>query len=249
MANKMETKYQENTAKLLEEAQPYLVGEHNVWRKDEFRAVGAGESYKEQVKTRIPLMSGRLRTDMFIAHDLPTDLGTIHCVHLYSGKIQLPSEFLIVLDGKIPYCVYLKRAFLTPTWTSKDSDQYEEGSFCEFVAQLEYINPFDKKKRSLPIRSASEWNYELNQGKIKLQWTTQLAPFKPEKFLFFFVFPPKFGWLRQTTFGLPLFYETTKAIMGGITEYNYDGAASEFEILMPSLSLWALPEFRETNKN
>lgn len=239
---------QKTTTTILEEAQPYLVGEPHVWRKQLFEDVTLGETLTQQLKASIPLMKGRLRPDLMIIHDLPTDLGIVHCVIVYSGYILLPTEFIMTIDGRIPHAVFLKRAMLgTGTWTSEHDNEYDKETFCAYLNEINYRIPNKKKEIFGKLEYAADWNQDVGRGKIKLIWSMQLVPFD-EKFIYIFQYPQQIGGWNKWRFGIDKFVELSRALKSAIDDYRYAGPKTKTELLYPTIGLLSVSELMEDQK-
>lgn len=241
------------SARLREEAAPFATGETKMWQERIGEKVTFGETFGQALKAAMPLMKGQLRVDHLLVHDIPTSSGLLHAVMPFSGFYALPTEFLMLVGGRIPNSVYLKRSVLGSwgfgSWESKIGNENENDPFCNFLK--DYRAKVDKpgKKggtQEVDLKTDLEWDLDLGNGKVKLEWALQLFPISLDRNVFILKIPQHSektgkGFLGyQIVFGVRFFLEKHRMIQDAISQYAFKGPSAAMDIPVPTISLLSL---------
>ena len=232
--------YLKNTDKLLKEAAHYAKGEARVWRKRVSAETSAQDQAAQLIKAVLPLTKGQLTPDVMVVHDVPIEQGVLHIVHLYSRKLLLPQEFALVMAGRIPRAAVLKRRGASELWATAAGDATEGEDFST------YLKDFKRGKGILTKRLSFHtlWDQSAGPVKIQLQWALQLIPLDGDRFVVVFKFPA-----LPTGFSLRKVVATMDLAQEAIAIYGYSGPPAGTEVLIPALSLLAVPELMGRQSN
>jgi hypothetical protein len=228
---------------ILKEAQPFLVGEPRTWARRFGQEVTFGETFGQMFRSSMPLRRGRLRIDTLVFHDLPTELGQLHAAQVYSGKVALSTEFLIVQEGRIPRGAFLKRRPLSEIWATAQGDERSKDEFCVFLGGQKE----GEGGRGETLADKAKWSQYLGGKSLDLSWTMQLIPLEVERFLFVFKRPwsPDLFSVKKTRFHVGEAMEVAGWLKRAVAKFGYQGPPLSVEVPFATLSLVAIPELAE----
>ncbi|MBN2048341.1 MAG: hypothetical protein JW750_10900 [Anaerolineaceae bacterium] len=229
--------------KLIEEAKPNLVGEPRIWMRTFGSAVSQAEVMGEIFKSKIPLGSGRFRTDRRVFVDLPFADGVLHVVQNYAGGVPLPQDFMMeIADARIPHAVSLMPNGIYDKWQYPDQPKKEKDPFCTHLDNIKEEGFLGAPK----FADKSEYNVQLApKTNVKVDWTMQVVPLRDETVLFMF----KRKIYRNMWNGKPdqcnvdEFMALRELMKNSIMEFNYDGPAPALSVPTPTISFLSIPEF------
>ncbi len=238
--------HQEYSEILLNEAKPFMTGQPRVWGRRFGEAVTAGEIFGKVMKSHVPFSKSGMRIDVIVINDIPTAQGMLHAVQDFSGKVILPTEFLIVIDGQIPHAVCLKKGgFLSsPFWVTDMSQTKSMDDFCNHLNKFEW----GKGMGNRAFSDFAVWTHSLSsKTKLELSYTQQLIPISGSQFVLMFHKPWASGlWsVKQMKFHVKDALDLAEGFKQAVIAYKYNGPAAELQILEPRLSIVAVPELAQ----
>lgn len=240
---------EEASAKLLEEAKPFLTGTPKVWAKRFGESVSQGEILSEMVKSRIPLGKGKFRIDRRVFHQLPLQQGMVYVAQNYAGNVPMPQDFFIKLEGfRIPRaCALMPTRKAYDQWRSDlNQDRKAKEEFCQHLDEIKEKGVLGMSAPVFALKS--DFNVQLApKTTIKVPWTLQLVPLNDEVVLFMY----KTKIVRNLWNNKPEncqldeFLDLAAQMKNAIADYAYQGDVASLSVMVPTISFLAVPELAD----
>ena len=193
----------------------------------------------------LPFKAAEVKVEKIISQTVPTNIGDIHVCSPFMANFCLPTEFLIILKGKILNPISYVRAgklLKSGEWYTSSGKLNDDDPFVRGMSDFTFL----EKNKSKRLFHAIEWNQDQSKYVvIKLNWTIQLFPVDNEHFAFIFRKPRDVGLAYiQTNYFFPVFYELAIAFQYFIKKLGLEGNQTKSTPLIPTYSLGILDEYR-----
>jgi len=228
---------------LLDEAQPFMTGEPQVWARQIGEIVTFGEVFGQMAKTRLPFAKAKMRTDTLVFHDIPTKHGILHAVQHWGGNAIQPTDFMLTIAQDIPRAAWVKKGTMTDKWVTSVSEDGGKDEFSEFLNGIERGTGL----KADTIYYYARWSYQAGSTTMKLPWTIQLIPLGDGRFVFALKRPVRPGlWsAKQLKFEVEEYMMLVDWLKEELEKYGYEGPPASLEVPAVTVSLVAIPELKE----